>query len=98
MSGFALHRSATQTDSPSLSIATPFRAPHFLPSGRFPHGAMDWYRLGRSLVGWESGTDWYGTAMAKAPYSVTAAIATRPNNLKRTADDMGRLLHTSTLV
>ena len=39
-SGFAPHRSATQTDSPSLSTATPFRAPHFLPSGRFPHGAM----------------------------------------------------------
>src|SRR5882762_7994186 len=50
-SGFAPHRSATQTDSPSLSIATPFRAPHFLPSGRFPHGATDRYGLGRSLVG-----------------------------------------------
>src|SRR6266702_2248012 len=42
MSGFAPHRSATQTDSPSLSIATPFSAPHFLPSGSFPHGAMVW--------------------------------------------------------
>src|SRR6267378_2447337 len=57
-SGFAPHRSATHTDSPSLSIATPFSAPHFLPSGRFPHAVMDWYGLGRSLVGWASATDW----------------------------------------
>src|SRR5258706_7204285 len=49
-SGFAPQRSATHSDSPSLSTATPFRAPHFLPSGRLPHGAMDWYGLGRSLV------------------------------------------------
>src|SRR5438046_6612881 len=97
-SGFAPHRCATHTDSPSLSIATPFRAPHVLPSGRFPHGAMDWYGLGRSLVGWESGTDWYGTVMAQAPYSVTAAIATSTNNLNRNADDMGPLLQQSTLV
>src|SRR2546427_9589226 len=97
ISGFALHRSATQTDSPSLSIATPFSAPHFLPSGRFPHGAMDWYRLGRSLVGWESGTDWYGTVMAQAPYSVTAAIATSTNNLNRNADAIGALLQQSAL-
>src|SRR5882672_10112698 len=57
-SGFAPHRSATHTDSPSLSIATPFSAPHFLPSGRFPHGVIDWYGLGRSVVGWASGRDW----------------------------------------
>src|SRR5438552_14139088 len=56
-SGFAPHRFATHTDSPSLSIATPFRAPHVLPSRRFPHGAMDSYGLGRSLEGWASTTD-----------------------------------------
>src|SRR5882672_5179499 len=57
-SGFAPQRFATHTDSPSLSIATPFSAPHVLPSGRFPHGATDWYGLGRSVVGWASGRDW----------------------------------------
>src|SRR6266513_5451523 len=66
-SGFALQRSATQTDSPSLSIATPFSAPHFLPSGRFPHGAMVWYGLGRSLVARASATDWYGTDPSLTP-------------------------------
>src|SRR5471032_1056332 len=52
MSGFAPHRSATQTDSPSLSIATPFRAPHFLPSGAFP--TVRWF--GRDWAGrWSAG-------------------------------------------
>src|SRR5713101_2071101 len=68
MSGFAPHRSATQTDSPSLSIATPFSAPHFLPSGSFPHGAMVWYGLGRSLVDWTS-----SCVRATPPHSVSAA-------------------------
>ena len=36
VSGFAPHRSATQTDSPSLSMATAFSAPHFFPQGVFP--------------------------------------------------------------
>src|SRR5882762_4306818 len=77
ISGFAPHRSATQTDSPSLSIATPFKAPHFLPSGSVPHGATVWYGLGRSLVGWTSTTVWYSTVVAQAPHSIIAAIATR---------------------
>src|SRR6267142_3482121 len=75
-SGFAPQRFATHTDSPSLSIATPFSAPHFLPSGRFPHGATDRYGLGRSLVGWASATDWYGTVVAQAPKSVIEMIGT----------------------
>src|SRR5450759_791863 len=82
MSGFAPHRSATQTDSPSLSIATPFRAPHFLPSGSCPHGAVVWYGLGRSLVGWIS-----PTVVAQAPHSVSAAIVRSSNNLNRYADN-----------
>src|SRR6266568_1503116 len=76
MSGFAPHRSATQTDSPSLSIATPFRAPHFLPSGSFPHGAMVWC----------------GTVVAQAPKSAIAVIATSSNNLNRDAGAIGPLL------
>src|SRR5450432_186972 len=87
MSGFAPHRSATQTDSPSLSIATPFRAPHFLPSGSFPHGAMVWYGLGRSLVGWIS-----PAGVAQAPHSVIAAIAGSGNDINRHADTIGPLL------
>src|SRR6266581_6851625 len=83
MSGFAPHRSATQTDSPSLSIATPFRAPHFLPSGSVPQGATDRYGLSRSLVGWASTTVWYGTVLAQAPHSVIAATAMSSNNLNR---------------
>src|SRR5215510_661604 len=51
VSGFAPHRSATQMDSPSRSMSTALRAPQVLPSGSFAHGAMDWYGLGRSLVG-----------------------------------------------
>src|SRR6266487_6408215 len=90
-SGFAPHRCATHTDSPSLSIATPFRAPHVLPSGRFPHGAMDWYGLGRSLVGWASVTDWYGSVLAQAQ-SIVADNATVSNNLKRYAGAIGLLL------
>src|SRR5712691_2706038 len=86
-SGFTPHRSATQTDSPSLSIATPFRAPHFLPSGSFPHGATVWYGLGRSLVGRTS-----PTMVAQAPHSVIAAIASGSNNLNRYADAIGPLL------
>src|SRR5438445_9809613 len=85
MSGFAPHRSATQTDSPSLSIATPFSAPHFLPSGRFPQGARVLYGLGRSLVGWTSTRVWYGTVVAQAPHSITAANVTSSNNLSRNA-------------
>jgi hypothetical protein len=50
VSGLAPHRSATQTDSPSLSIVTALSAPHFLPSGSFPQGAVVWYGLGRSFV------------------------------------------------
>src|SRR6266516_1072744 len=75
-SGFAPHRCATHTDSPSLSIATPFRAPHVLPSGRFPQGAMDWY----------------GSVLAQAPNSIVAANATISNNLKRYAGAIGLLL------
>src|SRR6267142_6905569 len=78
-SGFAPHRFATHTDSPSLSIATPFRAPHVLPSGRFPHGATDWYGLGRSLVGWTSTIVWYGAVVAQAPKSAIAANVTGSN-------------------
>src|SRR5450631_1681847 len=83
MSGFAPHRSATQTDSPSLSIATPFRAPHFLPSGSFPHGAMVWYGLGRSLAGWIS-----PAGVAQAPHSVIAALVASGSNLNRHADSI----------
>src|SRR5437867_8259488 len=97
ISGFALHRSATQTDSPSLSIATPFRAPHFLPSGRFPHGAIDWYGLGRSLVGGTSETDSYATRPAQAPKRVVAAIAAITNDLDRNRDAIGLLLQQSSL-
>src|SRR5882672_3876781 len=68
VSGFAPHRSATHTDSPSLSIATAFSAPHVLPCGSFPHGAVVWYGLGRSLVGWTS--SW---VYAARPHSVSAA-------------------------
>src|SRR6185436_1320799 len=75
MSGFAPQRLATQTDSPSLSIATAFNAPHVLPSGRSPQGAMVFlYGLGRSLVG--SGVRW---ADETAQYSVMAATATINN-------------------
>src|SRR5213592_365596 len=84
-SGFAPHRCATHTDSPSLSIATPFRAPHVLPSGRFPHGAMDWYGLGRSLVGWASATDWYGSVLSKrrrASSRQTPRSATTSNDMR----------------
>jgi len=41
-SGFAPQRSATHTDMPSLSMATPFNAPHFRPSAGLPHGAVVW--------------------------------------------------------
>src|SRR5512147_231662 len=51
VSGLAPHRSATHSDCPSLSMPTAFSAPHFLPSGSLPHGAMVRYGLGRSLVG-----------------------------------------------
>src|SRR4249920_1871363 len=54
VSGFAPHRFATQTDFPSLSIATALSAPHVLPAGRSPHGATVWYGLGRSFVGGRS--------------------------------------------
>src|SRR5882762_2128737 len=91
-SGFAPHRSATHTDSPSLSIATPFSAPHFLPSGRFPHGATDWYGLGRSLVGWTSATVRYGTVVAQAPKSVIEMIVTNSNNFNRDVGAIGPLL------
>jgi hypothetical protein len=38
-SGFAPQRSTTQTERPSLSMATAFNAPHFAWSaGRLPHG------------------------------------------------------------
>src|SRR6266853_2572438 len=92
MSGFAPHRSATQTDSPSLSIAPPFSAPHFLPSGSFPHGAIDWYGLGRSLVGWRSAMVRYGAVVAQAPNSPVAAIAMSRNSLSRYSDVIGPLL------
>ncbi len=91
-SGFAPHRSDTQTDSPSLSIATPFSAPHFLPSGSFPHGAMDWYGLGRSLVGWRSAMVRYGAVVVQAPNSPVAAIAMSRNSLSRYSDVIGPLL------
>src|SRR5262245_14661244 len=69
VSGFAPQRSATHTDEPSLSMSTPFSAPHFRPSGRSPHGAMDLYGFGRSLV---------GSTAASAPHSVaTAAQASK---------------------
>src|SRR5258708_21609519 len=44
-SGFAPHRSATQTHSPSWSIATPFSPPHFLSAGSSPHRAVGWSGL-----------------------------------------------------
>src|SRR5258706_12970664 len=69
ISGFAPHRFATQTDSPSLSIATALNAPHVLPTGRFPHGAtVSRYGLGRSFVGWRSPSPY-----ALAPQIVIAA-------------------------
>ena len=46
VSGFAPHRFATQTDSPSLSIATAFSAPHVLPREDFPKARW-------SCTGWE---------------------------------------------
>src|SRR5262245_38401535 len=51
MSGLAPQRVATHTDSPSLSIATAFSAPHVRSRGRFPQGAVVVYGLGRSLLG-----------------------------------------------
>src|SRR6266702_2387971 len=92
MSGFATQRSATQTDSPSLSIATPFSAPHFLPSGSFPHGAMVWYGLGRSLVGWTSAMVWYGMVAAQAPNNAITATVMSSNQFNRNADAIGPLL------
>src|SRR5450759_4779389 len=86
MSGFAPHRSATQTDSPSLSIATPFRAPHVLPSGSFPHGATVRYGLGKSLVGWTS-----PSACASAPQSVIAATVMSRSNFNRFVYGIGSL-------
>src|SRR5450756_947072 len=80
MSGFAPHRFTTHTDSPSLSMATPFSAPHVLPAGRFPHGAMVWYGLGRSFVGSTS-----PCAFALAPHSVMKATVTSVGNLSRFA-------------
>src|SRR5258708_6646672 len=74
MSGFAPHRLATQTDSPSLSIATAFSAPQVLPSGSSPHGAIVWYGLGRSFVGWGSPSPY-----ALARYNVIAATITTRN-------------------
>src|SRR6266436_2945060 len=71
VSGFAPHRSATQTDSPSLSIATAFSAPHVLPCGSFPHGAVLWYGLGRSLVGWPS--PWLNAPTPKSAIAATVA-------------------------
>src|SRR5712691_4799144 len=69
-SGFAPQRSTTHTDSPSLSMATPFNAPHFLPSGSLPHGAVVRYGLGRSLVGWTP-----LSVGASAPQSMIVASA-----------------------
>lgn len=42
ISGLAPQRVATQTDSPSLSMATALNAPQVLPSGSLPHGATVW--------------------------------------------------------
>src|ERR1700674_5179745 len=78
MSGFAPHRFATQTDSPSLSIATAFSAPQVLPSGSFPHAATVWYGLGRSFVGWRS-----LSPHTLAPHSVIEATVTRISNSRR---------------
>src|SRR5258708_28487206 len=52
MAGVAPHRSATQPDSPSLSIATRFSAPHFLPSGGLPHAGLHEYGLAGTLLAW----------------------------------------------
>src|SRR5262249_22234214 len=49
VSGFAPHRSATQTDSPSLSIVTAFSAPHILPSGSLPQGSGSLVRVGEII-------------------------------------------------
>src|SRR5471030_3028805 len=80
MSGFAPHRFTTHTNSPSLSMSTPFSAPHVLPAGSFPHGAMVWYGLGRSLVGSAS-----PCAFALAPHSVIKASVASVGNLSRFA-------------
>src|SRR5215472_6043443 len=50
-SGFAPQRSATQSETPSLSTATAFSAPQAWPSGSLPQGAIVLYGLGRSFVG-----------------------------------------------
>src|SRR5262245_6925910 len=68
VSGFEPQRSATQTDSPSLSIPTAFSAPHVRPAGSFPHLLVEWYGVGASLVGFCS--SWV--------YTVPTAIASNP--------------------
>src|SRR6202161_3186200 len=47
----APHRSATQTDFPSLSMSTALVDPIFLPSGSFAQCSIVRYGLGASLVG-----------------------------------------------
>src|SRR2546430_5213158 len=74
-SGFAPQRSTTQTERPSLSIATPLNAPHLLWSaGKLPHGETERYGFGRSLVGVVSRFD-TGCEMRPAQPAATAAIA-----------------------
>jgi hypothetical protein len=76
--GFAPHRVATQTDSPSLSIATAFSAPQVQPGGRFPHGAVVAYGLGRSLFG---GGPWSACSAHVHQLIAQAASAKDPNLL-----------------
>src|SRR6185295_3271224 len=71
-SGFAPQRSATHTETPSRSMSTPFRAPHFLPSGKSPQGAMLRYGLGRSFNGFIS-----PPVMESAAHRTSAAEAAR---------------------
>src|SRR5882724_9016319 len=65
-------RSATQIDLPSLSTSTALVEPHVRPSGSFAQPSIDWYGLGRSLVGFMS-----PCANVSAPITASAA-ATRP--------------------
>src|SRR4029077_15163989 len=83
VSGLAPHRSATQRDSPSLSMATAFSAPHILPSGSLPQGAVVWYGLGRSLVGWTS-----SCVSARPLHNVSAATVSNIINHDRSANGM----------
>jgi len=76
-SGFAPQRSTTQTERPSLSIATPLNAPHCRDrQAGCPTARRSGNGFGRSLVGVVSRFD-TGCEMRPAQPAAAAAIATR---------------------